>query len=206
MRCSHRYCRQCVVISCLLATISAGAGCTTTYTARRTENLPVVPLEGKVPIRLGLYMQPQVREYTTATSGLRLKPGGSLGEGIEALMRSLFSGVFLLGSMSSANSADLDAILMVDILGSDFDEGYGGYVYNILVGYTVTDLEGRILWSESILGTGKRSFAANLIKRVYSDCMRLAIEDNLDNTLASMMNNQWWRPLLEGQQQSPEGD
>lgn len=196
MRNKSEFLLRSLLVPCFLAL--AGAGCfTSTHTAPSVKRMPDVTAGEKVPLRLGLYMQPQVRDYTTVSSNLRLKPGRSLGEGVERLMRSVFTDVFLLSSLRAAAQADLDAVMTVEILSGDFKLGgmTSNSVYDIQVQYTVTDATGRLLWSEAIESTGKKAF--NILKREYPDAMREAIEDNLDKTWEAMRESRWWKPRPE---------
>jgi len=121
MRSRNKFLWRHPLVSPLLAAAVAGIGCTaTTVHAPHDLRLPVVPVEEKMPLRLGLYMQSQVREHTTKGSGVNLKLGGSLGEGVEALMRSVFSDVMLLSAPpGDAAREGMDAVMVVEVLGSD---------------------------------------------------------------------------------------
>lgn len=99
----------------LLIAILTIEGC-----AVKIENLDIMlPSSDKIPLRVGLYMSPEFRNYTYSIGGGKYQIGEGLSIGAEKALKQVFNEVVIINNKSDISNQDIKAVISPEILDVD---------------------------------------------------------------------------------------
>lgn len=173
-----------------------------------------VPKEKKIPIRVGYYLQPGLSDlkYSKKTLFARtdLLIGETMCNGIEAVLSASFEDVIKLSSLDiDLTSQKIKAVVIPEIISIDMNIPFTGsplilfglpyFLMNgedvqaiVKMKWTITDTEKNILYVKTIIGEARNFCRTKGCKR---DVMELAIKDQFQKAIESILTKEWVKPI-----------
>ena len=173
------------------------------YTAPKDFKMPVLTTN-KIPLRIGLYIPPDVRYYKITEKQqnytFHFQIGDALCDGIERMLRIVFDDIVILESSDfDVTKHGIKAVVVPKIVSGNFrlsaaafGEGTG---FIIRVKYTAIDSSKRVLWVDTFEGKSRKRQPVFRVREVYTDCMRLSLEDHFHNALEGILLSKWWKAI-----------
>jgi hypothetical protein len=197
----------------LIAVLLMFAGCYKIYLNQMPDAMDMsFQQKEKIPLRAGLYMTEDFKNYTSeweVAFGKHLFPiGRMLQDGSKRMVAAAFQDMVILSSLDEAKARKVDVVIAPEVESSEFTLGgatmLGPTISMVMIKWTASDSEGNIIWADTFEGHGqvKVEKGVKYVKRygvsrygVPIEYMGLAVEDSFRKAYEEMSSSGWWRKI-----------
>lgn len=175
----------------LIAILTIG-GC-----AIKIENLDIMlPSSDKIPLRVGLYMSPEFRNYIYSKQGAKFHIGEGLSIGAEKALKQVFNEVVIINNKSDISNQNIKAVISPEILDVDLSISYNDVIYFFRTScrWTISGADSKVYYNDTITGVGKHNSFASGTTRAKK-ALTNAIENHYFKFIEQMLSSKWWENI-----------
>jgi hypothetical protein len=184
---------------CLIATMALFTGCAPKYVEFPVTLSPQAEQIGKVPLRAGLCMPSEFREFVVPMYRQDYQTsfgsfGKALSTGAEQVAKRIFRDVVVLGNAAEAGAQQVDVVVTptVDRIAFNYDASTA----TVKVKWTITDVSGKVLYMNTFIGEGDgKGTSIRYPTKLKHACTR-AINDHFDKALVGLSDKRWWQAVV----------
>jgi hypothetical protein len=208
-------CLKNILIFLALSMVAAvSAGCYRLYLNQLPDTLDMsFQQREKIPLRAGLYMTEDYKNYTSEWArefGKHVFPiGKMLEDGSRKMITVAFRDMVILSSPDEAAAREADIVIAPEVESADYDYESPSWLESpfsmVIIKWKASDPEGNVIWANTFEGKGRAQIAQGTRRGgkevnkygIAIDNFGLAIEDSLRKAYEEISSSGWWKAVKE---------